>query len=73
MAATSGEIPAATVVLATGAWLNQLVMDLGWRLPLSPFVVVSLITAAAGVPATMPTFHGHDLGLWIRESAGSLG
>lgn len=69
---TSGEIPAATVVLATGAWLNQLVVDLGWRLPLAPFVAVRLITAPSGVPATMPTFQGHDLGLWIRESAGGF-
>lgn len=72
VATTGAEITAAAVVLATGAWLSQLCGDLGLRLPLTPFVAVRLITVPAGVPANMPTFQGHDLGLWIRESAGGF-
>lgn len=61
-----------TVVLATGAWLNDLLEPVGWSLPLLPFVATRFVTEDVGVPASMPTLQGKDFPLWIRESEGGF-
>jgi len=61
-----------TVVLAVGAWLNELLSTVGWRLPLLPFVATRFVTADVGVPDTMPTIQAKDFPLWIRESEGGF-
>ena len=69
----SGEtIVTETVVLATGAWLNQRLDDVGWKLPLLPFVSTRFVTEDVGVADTMPTLQGVDFPLWIRESEGGF-
>lgn len=61
-----------TLVLATGAWLNEVLDPLGRRLPLLPFVATRFVTADVGLAATMPTLQGKDFPLWIRESEGGF-
>lgn len=68
----SSVIDSDTVVLATGAWLNDLLEPAGWRLPLLPFVATRFVTEDVGVPASMPTLQGKDFPLWIRESEGGF-
>jgi glycine/D-amino acid oxidase-like deaminating enzyme len=65
-----GELAAETVVLAPGAWLNDLLAPLGWPLPLLPFVATRFVTEDVGLPPTMPTIQAKDFPLWIRESEG---
>lgn len=61
-----------TVVLAVGAWLNEILRTVGRRLPLLPFVATRFVTEDVGVPATMPTIQAKDFPLWIRESEGGF-
>jgi glycine/D-amino acid oxidase-like deaminating enzyme len=68
---TAGEIPATTVVLATGAWINASLALVGWQLPLVPTVVTRFVTAPLGLPDTLPTIQSRDLGLWIRNLHGA--
>jgi len=65
-------LEADTVVLAVGAWLNEMLRSVGWRLPLLPFVATRFVTEDVGVPATMPTIQAKDFPLWIRESEGGF-
>lgn len=68
---TAGDVPAATVVLATGAWINRSLALVGWQLPLVPTVVTRFVTAPLGLPDTLPTIQSRDLGLWIRNLHGA--
>ncbi len=67
---SGGEIKAAAVVLAAGAWTNPLLRRLGVRLPLLRIVATRIVTQPLNVPDTMPTIQCDDFGLWIRESSG---
>ncbi len=68
----SGEvIPAGTVVLACGAWTNDLLQPLGERLPLVPVVATRMVTDDVGVPSDLPTIQCRELELWIRELHGA--
>jgi sarcosine oxidase subunit beta len=69
---TSGDLATDTVVLATGAWLNETLAGAGWRLPLLPFMATRLVTEDVGLATTMPTLQGKDFPLWIRESQGGF-
>lgn len=60
------------VVLAAGAWLNDLLAHVDWRLPLLPFVATRFVTEDVGLAPTMPTLQGKDFPLWIRESEGGF-
>ncbi|MGD9958324.1 NAD(P)/FAD-dependent oxidoreductase [Nocardioides sp.] len=60
------------VVLAVGAWLNPLLEQVGWRLPLLPFVATRFVTEDVGLAPTMPTIQAKDFPLWIRESEGGF-
>lgn len=71
-AAERTAVEAETVVLAVGAWLNDLLAMVDWRLPLLPFVATRFVTEDLGIAATMPTIQAKDFPLWIRESEGGF-
>jgi sarcosine oxidase subunit beta len=60
------------VVLAVGAWLNDLLEPVGWTLPLLPFVATRFVTDDLGIASTMPTIQAKDFPLWIREAEGGF-
>ncbi len=67
-----GDITAAAVIVAAGAWTNTVLQHLGTRLPLLRIIATRIVTQPLGVPATMPTVQCDDFGLWIRESGGAF-
>ncbi|MEY9863820.1 sarcosine oxidase subunit beta [Catenulispora sp. GAS73] len=69
----AGDIRAPKVVLACGAWTNELLAAVGWRVPLLRMVATRVVSPPSGVPGTMPTLMVPDLyGLWVREHRGGL-
>jgi len=68
----TGTLPAGAVVLAVGAWLNELLAPIGWRMPLLPFVATRFVTEDIGLAPTMPTIQAKDFPMWIRESEGGF-
>ncbi len=67
-----GVVPTGRVVLACGAWTNDLLRPLGWSLPVVPVVATRFVTADCGVPPDMPSAQCLDLGLWLRELRGGF-
>jgi sarcosine oxidase subunit beta len=74
-----GTIESDTVVLAAGAWSNELLRPLGVYLPAVPQVTSRIITEPLGVPETMPTLFLMGLTpepggtfLWVRGQRGAL-
>jgi sarcosine oxidase subunit beta len=69
----AGPIRAQTVVLACGAWTNDLLGDAGWRLPLLRMVATRVVSPPSAVPGTMPTIMVPDrYGLWLRAHRSGL-
>ncbi len=66
---SAGEVRGDAVVLAAGAWTNELLRPLGTRLPFVPHVTSRVITEPVGVPADMPAMmlFGEEPRLWIRQ------
>lgn len=68
-----GPISATSVVLAAGAWTNELLETLGVWLPMVPLVATRIVTEPVGVPSTMPTLMLQEYSfLWLREEDGGL-
>ena len=68
-----GDVTAARVVLACGAWTDDLVAPLGYRAPLLRMVATRVVSPPSGVAGTMPTVMVPDMyGLWLREHRGGL-
>ncbi|PTT68764.1 NAD(P)/FAD-dependent oxidoreductase [Arthrobacter sp. HMWF013] len=69
----AGELEAGHVVLAAGAWTNQLLADVGFNIPLMTLVATRAISLPSGVSNEMPTVLVPELsGLWLREHRGGL-
>lgn len=69
----AGDVAADAVVLACGAWLNELLADVDATVPLLRMVATRVISPPSGVVETMPTVMVPDLyGLWLREHRGGL-
>jgi sarcosine oxidase, subunit beta len=68
----AGDIDAAGVVIAAGAWTNQVLGYLDRWLPLIRVVATRVVTDDAGVPETLPTVQCPEAGLWIREMDGAF-
>jgi len=68
----AGDIDAAGVVIAAGAWTNQILGHLDRWLPLVRVVATRIVTDDVGVPATLPTVQCPEAGLWIREMDGAF-
>lgn len=68
-----GDIRARTVVLACGAWSNEVLAETGYRAPLLRMIATRVISPPSGVSGSMPTVMVPDLfGLWLREHRGGL-
>lgn len=69
----SGTLRARTTVLATGAWVNDLLAGTGVHLPIAREVATRVITPPSGVSPAMPTVMVPELQwLWAREHLGGL-
>lgn len=60
------------VVLACGAWSNEILGTIGIKLPIYRVVATRVIGNASGVPAALPTIMIPEQGAWIREHKGGL-
>ncbi len=60
------------VVLACGAWSNEILGTVGVTLPIFRVVATRVIGNASGVPASLPTIMIPEQGAWIREHLGGL-
>ncbi len=60
------------VVLACGAWSNEILGTIGQTLPIFRVVATRVIGEASGVPASLPTIMIPEQGAWIREHKGAL-
>ncbi|MEV6984102.1 FAD-binding oxidoreductase [Sphaerisporangium sp. NPDC051017] len=70
---SAGDIAADRVVLACGAWTNELLGEVGYRVPLLRMVATRVVSPHSGVSSSMPTVMIPDLfGLWLREHRGGL-
>lgn len=70
---TDGDpIEADAAIIAAGAWTNQLLADLGWRLPLLRVLATRIVSDDRGLESTIPTVQCRELRLWLRESFGGV-
>jgi sarcosine oxidase, subunit beta len=60
------------VVLAAGAWNNELLALIGWRMPLYRMLATRIVTDDRGLPSHFPTIQCRELRLWLRESFGAV-
>lgn len=60
------------VVIAAGAWNNELLLDFGWQLPLLRVLATRIVTDDRGLPSTIPTVQCRELALWLRENFGAI-
>jgi glycine/D-amino acid oxidase-like deaminating enzyme len=67
-----GEIEADATIIAAGAWNNELLADLGWRLPLLRVLATRIVSDDRGLVSTIPTVQCRELRLWLRESFGAV-
>lgn len=67
-----GDVEADGAVVAAGAWINELLDGVGWRLPLLRVVATRIVTDGRGLPSTLPTVQCRELRLWLRESFGAV-
>lgn len=64
---------AAKVVVAAGAWTNDVLATVGISLPLLPICASRVVTEDFGASTTMPTLMFPELGgLWVREHHGGM-
>lgn len=67
-----GEIEADAAILAAGAWMNPLLKQTGWQLPLLRMVATRIMTDDRGLAGVSPTLQCRELGLWLRECFGAV-
>lgn len=60
------------VILACGAWSNQLLAQVSDTLPLYRLVATRVISPDCGIPSHLPTLMIPEMGAWIREHRGGL-
>jgi sarcosine oxidase subunit beta len=60
------------VVIAAGAWSNDLLGHLGWRIPLFRMLATRIVTDDRGLASRFPTIQCRELRLWLRESFGAV-
>ena len=69
---SNGTIDASTIVLAAGAWNQELLESVDRRLPLIPMVATRFVSESAALPALLPTVQCPELRLWLRELHGAF-
>ena len=60
------------VILAAGAWNNDLLAMIGGRMPLYRMLATRIVTDDRGLPSHFPTIQCRELRLWLRESFGAV-
>lgn len=65
-------IEADGVVVAAGAWNNEVLASLDWHLPLLRVLATRVVTDNRGLPSTLPTIQCRELRLWLRETFGAI-
>jgi sarcosine oxidase, subunit beta len=60
------------VILAAGAWNNELLALIGGRMPLFRMLATRIVTDDRGLPSHFPTIQCRELRLWLRESFGAV-
>ncbi len=65
-------IRAGRVVLACGAWINELLEPLGAAVPLAREIASRVVSPPSGVPEGIPTLMVPEWSLWLREERGGL-
>ncbi|TPJ73528.1 FAD-binding oxidoreductase [Mesorhizobium sp. B2-7-1] len=65
-------IEADGVVVAAGAWNNEILASLDWHLPLLRVLATRVVTDDRGLPSTLPTIQCRELRLWLRETFGAI-
>jgi glycine/D-amino acid oxidase-like deaminating enzyme len=60
------------VILAAGAWNNDLLAMIGGRVPLFRMLATRIVTDDRGLPSHLPTIQCRELRLWLRESFGAV-
>ncbi|MBL8584392.1 MAG: FAD-binding oxidoreductase, partial [Rhizobiaceae bacterium] len=63
---SAGRFEADAAVIAAGAWNNDLLAGLGWRLPMLRVIATRVVTDDRGLPQTLPTIQCRELRLWLR-------
>ena len=69
---SGGAVEADGVVIAAGAWNNEVLASLGWQLPMLRVVATRVVTDDRGLPSTLPTIQCRELRLWLRETFGAI-
>lgn len=69
---SSGTIEADGVVVAAGAWNNEVLASLGWHLPMLRVLATRVVTDDRGLPSNLPTVQCRELRLWLRETFGAV-
>ena len=67
-----GGFEADLLVLAAGAWSNELLAMIGWRMPLFRMLATRIVTDDRGLASHYPTVQCRELRLWLRESFGAV-
>ncbi len=68
-----GRIETETVVVACGAWSNELLAEHGLWLSMVPLVASRIVTEPLNLPGTMPTIMIPEFAfIWLREEGGAL-
>ncbi|HEX4151796.1 MAG TPA: FAD-binding oxidoreductase [Steroidobacteraceae bacterium] len=60
------------VVIAAGAWSNELLTTIGWQMPLYRMLATRIVTDDRGLASHFPTVQCRELRLWLRESFGAV-
>jgi glycine/D-amino acid oxidase-like deaminating enzyme len=60
------------VILAAGAWNNDLLATMDWRMPLYRMLATRIVTDDRGLGSHFPTIQCRELRLWLRESFGAV-
>ncbi len=60
------------VIVAAGAWVNQLLSQIDVTIPLYRVVATRVISPASDIPSTLPTIMIPEQGAWIREHRAGL-
>lgn len=66
------DLAADTVIIAAGAWTNELLTGLDWHLPLLRVLATRIVSDNRGLVSTIPTVQCRELRLWLRESFGAV-
>lgn len=67
-----GRVDADVLVIAGGAWTNELLAMIGWRSPLLRIVATRIVTDNRALPSPLPTIQCRELRLWLRECFGGI-